>query len=350
MHKASKTILVIEDHNDIRESIVEILELADYDVLSAPDGKVGVDLALKHLPDLILCDIMMPVLDGYGVLYLLGKHEETATIPLIFLTAKAERSDVRKAMDMGADDYLTKPFGDMELLNAVESRLKKHATRHSARSLASALPEDLEGILEELVALGRKKHYKKKQSVFQEGDNPLYLYKVHSGKVRSYLYYEDGRELTTAIYSAGDFFGYEAILMNKKRFDNIETLEETEIILINRSELEDLLNKRPGFNVKFVQLLTENSYLTNQRLLSFAYNTVRKRIAEALVSYAEKFVSQPGENSCLIRISREDLASMAGTANETVSRALADFRDEKLLVKEGNSIRIIDINALREVR
>src|SRR5690606_37256904 len=100
-------------------------------------------------------------------------------------------------------------------------RLKKHATRHSALSLASALPEDLEGILEELVTLGRKKHYKKKQSVFQEGDNPLYLYKVHSGKVRSYLYYEDGRELTTAIYSAGDFFGYEAILMNKKRFDNI---------------------------------------------------------------------------------------------------------------------------------
>lgn len=350
MHKANKTILVIEDHDDIRESIVEILELADYQVLNAPDGKAGVELALKHLPDLILCDIMMPVLDGYGVLYLLGKHEETATIPLIFLTAKAERSDVRKAMDMGADDYLTKPFGDMELLNAIESRLKKHATRHSLRSLASTLPDDLEGILEELVSLGRKKNYKKKQSVFQEGDNPLYLYKIHSGKVRSYLFYEDGRELTTAIYSKGDFFGYEAILMNKKRFDNIETLEETEIILINRSELEDLLNKRPGFHMKFVQLLTENSYLTNQRLLSFAYNTVRKRIAEALVTYAEKFIARPGENTCVIRISREDLASMAGTANETVSRALADFRDEKLLVKEGNSIKILDIDALRDVR
>ena len=253
-------------------------------------------------------------------------------------------------MDMGADDYLTKPFGDMELLNAIESRLKKHATKHSVRSIASALPEDLEGLLEELVTLGRKKHYKKKQNIFQEGDNPLYFYKVHSGKVRSFLFYDDGRELTTGIYSQGEFFGYEAILMNKSRYDNVETLEETEIVLISRSELEDLLNKRPGFNMKFVQLLTENRHLTNQRLLSFAYNSVRKRIAEALVSYAEKFVSDPEENSCVIRISREDLASMAGTANETVSRALADFRDEGLLVKEGNSIKIIDIRALRAVR
>lgn len=350
MQKDNKTILVIEDHNDIRESVVEILELADYRVLSAPDGKVGVELALKHVPDLILCDIMMPVMDGYGVLYLLGKHEETANIPLIFLTAKAERADVRKAMDMGADDYLTKPFGDMELLNAIESRLRKHTTRNSARSISLSLPEDLGELLEELVTLGRKKHYKKKQHVFQEGDNPLYLYKVASGKVRSYLFYEDGRELTTGIYSEGEFFGYEAILMNKLRFDNIETLEETEIVLINRSELEDLLKKRPGFNVKFVQLLTENRHITNQRLLSFAYNSVRKRIAEALVTYAEKFISEAGENSCVIRISREDLASMAGTANETVSRALADFRDEKLLVKEGNAIKIINIYALKAVR
>src|SRR5690606_17585578 len=153
MQKNNKTVLVIEDHDDIRESIVEILEMADYTVLSAPEGKSGFELALKHLPNIILCDIMMPVLDGYGVLYLLGKHEETASIPLIFLTAKAERADVRKAMDMGADDYLTKPFDDMELLNAVESRLKKHSNKRSTSLLSPTLPEDLESVLEELSAL-----------------------------------------------------------------------------------------------------------------------------------------------------------------------------------------------------
>lgn len=350
MQKNSKTVLVIEDHDDIRESVTEILELAGYTVLSASEGRSGFELALKHLPDIILCDVMMPVLDGYGVLYLLGKHDETANIPLIFLTAKAERADVRKAMDMGADDYLTKPFDDMELLNTVESRLRKHSNRRNVASLSNSLPEDLESLLEELTDLGRKKTYKKKQIIYQELDTPLSLYKVNSGKVRSFLFYEDGRELTTGIFSENEFFGYEAILMNKKRFDNIETLEPTELTLINRNDLEDLMRKRPALNLKFIQLLTHNNQLKNEKLLSFAYNSVRKRIAEALVSYGEKFRTSPEENSCTIRISREDLASMAGTANETVSRTLADFKEEKLLIKEGNSINIVDLEALRAIR
>lgn len=121
-----KTILIIEDNTDIREGTAEILELTGrYDVLSAENGRIGVDLAMAHLPDLILCDIMMPELDGYGVLYILSRHEETAHIPFIFLTAKAERSDMRKAMELGADDYLTKPFDDVELLNAIDVRFKK---------------------------------------------------------------------------------------------------------------------------------------------------------------------------------------------------------------------------------
>ena len=121
----NKKVLIIEDNFDIRENIVEILELAGYTVYAADNGKVGVDLAFKHLPDIILCDIMMPELDGYGVLYMLNKNPETSAIRFIFLTAKAERVDMRKGMEMGADDYLTKPFDDMELLNAIETRLKK---------------------------------------------------------------------------------------------------------------------------------------------------------------------------------------------------------------------------------
>src|SRR5471030_2897480 len=121
----SKKVLIIEDNNDIRDNVVEILELAGYEVFDANNGKTGVDLALKNLPDIILCDIMMPELDGYGVLYLLNKKTETAAIPFIFLTAKAEKIDLRKGMEMGADDYLTKPFDNIELLNAIESRLKK---------------------------------------------------------------------------------------------------------------------------------------------------------------------------------------------------------------------------------
>ena len=105
-----KKILLIEDNKDVRENTAEILRLAPYEVVTAKNGKEGVELAQSEKPDLIICDIMMPVLDGHGVLHLLSKNEETSGIPFIFLTAKAERSDFRKGMEMGADDYLTKPF------------------------------------------------------------------------------------------------------------------------------------------------------------------------------------------------------------------------------------------------
>src|SRR5215212_9165274 len=118
-------ILVIDDNNDIRENTAEILALAGYETHTAENGKRGVEVAIKQKPDLIICDIMMPELDGYGVLHMLKKNRETEHIPFIFLTAKAERSDFRKGMEMGAADYITKPFEDIELLNAVEVRLKK---------------------------------------------------------------------------------------------------------------------------------------------------------------------------------------------------------------------------------
>ena len=121
-----KTILIIEDNLDVRENTAEILELANYKVLQAENGKQGVELAQQVKPDLIICDIMMPVLDGYGVIHLLSKSSETASIPFIFLTAKSERMDFRKGMEMGADDYISKPFDDIELLKAVESRIKKN--------------------------------------------------------------------------------------------------------------------------------------------------------------------------------------------------------------------------------
>ncbi len=120
-----KKILIIEDNDEVRENTAEILELSDYEVMTASNGKEGVSIALKEKPDLIVCDIMMPQLDGYGVLHLLSKHKETSTIPFIFLTAKSEKQDFRKGMELGADDYITKPFEGTELLNAIETRLKK---------------------------------------------------------------------------------------------------------------------------------------------------------------------------------------------------------------------------------
>lgn len=120
-----KKILVIDDNTELRENITEILQLAGYDVVAAENGKTGIELASKEHPDLIVCDIMMPELDGYGVLHLLKMKPETGQIPFIFMTARAERGDWRKGMEMGADDYITKPFDNIDLLKAVEARLRK---------------------------------------------------------------------------------------------------------------------------------------------------------------------------------------------------------------------------------
>lgn len=122
-------ILVIEDEESVRLNLVEMLEAEDYEAVSAPNGMIGAIGALNHIPDLIICDVMMPELDGYGVLETLRQDPSTATIPFIFLTAKADKGDIREGMKLGADDYLTKPFTRNELLQSITTRLEKAAVR-----------------------------------------------------------------------------------------------------------------------------------------------------------------------------------------------------------------------------
>ncbi|KKD37156.1 MAG: response regulator [Limnoraphis robusta] len=120
-----KRILVIEDESDVREIILDILEAEEFEVRGAENGRDGVELAKEYLPDLVICDVMMPEMDGYDVLKTLRQNKNTSTIPFIFLTAKATRENLRYGMNLGADDYLTKPFSRKDLLNAISSRIQK---------------------------------------------------------------------------------------------------------------------------------------------------------------------------------------------------------------------------------
>lgn len=349
-----KRILVIEDNLDIREGTQEILDLTgEYDVITAENGKIGVELAMKHRPDLILCDIMMPELDGYGVLYMLNKFENTMHIPFIFLTAKSERSDVRKAMEMGADDYLIKPFDDIELLNAIESRLRKREKLQISSSSANFLnleDDEQEYLLQDLVKEARVKTFKKKQLIYEDGDTPVFVYFINKGKIRTFLYYQDGRELSTGIHVDQQFFGYESVLLNQKYTDNASALEDTEVALIPKEKFYELMYKKPAIANKFVKLLSGNIKEKEGQMLGFAYDTVRKRVANSLVGVALKTIENEDQDQVVIRISRDDLAALAGTANETISRMLADFKDEKLITKEGNAIRIFSIDKLKKVK
>lgn len=133
-----KKILVIEDQPQMLKNLALMLTLEGYQVFTAENGKLGVDTALERLPDLIICDVMMPQLDGHGVIQTLRSEPSTATIPFIFLTARSDRGDIRTGMNSGADDYLVKPVPRLDLLAAVEARLAR-AEAVEARVQAAAM-------------------------------------------------------------------------------------------------------------------------------------------------------------------------------------------------------------------
>ncbi len=336
-----KTILLIEDNGEIRENTAEILELAGYSVLTAENGKKGVEQALEHHPDLVICDIMMPVLDGYGVLHMLQKNPKTREIPFIFLTAKTERSDFRKGMEMGADDYITKPFSGTDLLHAVEGRLRKADVKKqnfpaNLQGLHQLMQEATGKINLQSLADGRNvDRYKKKQVIYMEGNHPLRLYYVQRGKVKTFKRNEDGKELVVELYNAGDFLGYVALLEGTVYKDTAEAMEECEIAVIPREDFEELLNSNQEVAFQFIRMLARNVSNKEQQLLGLAYNSLRKKVAEALMNLNRKYNQQP-ETPFTIDISRDNLATIAGTATESLIRTLGDFREEKLIdIREG---------------
>lgn len=345
-----KKILLIEDNAEVRENISEILSLANYDVLVAENGRAGVDMAQRQKPDLIICDIMMPELDGYGVLHILSKNEQTAAIPFIFLTAKTEKTDIRKGMNLGADDYLTKPFDDTDLLNAIEARFRKNAIQQKQYE---ATPEGLDNFIKDaqsvlnLQDLGKDRKvrkFKKKAEIYAEGDTPLHVYFVKSGNVKTFKSHPDGKELIMNLYSTSDFFGFEPILENTQYDESAVAMQETELISIPRHDFMLMIQSHPDISKSFIHLLCKKVAERERRLLNLAYNSVRQRTAEALLRS-----EQLQDSRSVISISRDDLAKMVGTASESVIRVLSDFKDEGLIEIEGGKIRLTQPAKLEKV-
>lgn len=348
----NRCILIIEDNNHIREDTAEILQLSGYSVLQAENGKIGVEMAVSQKPDLILCDIMMPELDGYGVLYLLSKNPETDAIPFIFLTAKAERPDFRKGMEMGADDYLTKPFDDVELLNAIESRFnkKKKQELFYSKSLQS-----IEGLaagagtgsaeLKTLIAGRKIRHIKKKQVLYYDGDTPQGIYLILEGAIKTTKMAEDGRELMTGLHRAEDYLGVNTILLDEPFTESAEAIEDSEVCLLPKDTVLELLNRYPDIGRQFLKILSNNLKEREDQLIEMAYHSVRKRLAGVLVR-----LSKQSADPAQFKISREELASMAGIATETVSRTITDFKDEGLIEKKGSAIGILNLNKLVKMK
>lgn len=351
-----KTVLLIEDDVVLLEITAELLEFSNYKVLKASNGKTGLKLAKKRLPNIIVCDIMMPELDGYSVLELLSKNETTKYIPFIFLSAKTERHDIRKGMNLGADDYITKPFSEDDLISAIESRLAKVSILQELRNnrINDVIHTDESEY--EIKNLNELKNYfddygdeftfNKEDVIYHQGDHSNYIYLINQGAVKCFRINEQGKELVTALYRNDDLFGYVSFTQNTPHQETATAIANTKLLGVSIIDFNNILNKSHKVVIELIELLTDDLSSVKEQLLEMAYGTVTKKTATTILKFAEKINRKPEDP---IKISRHDLASVAGIATETLIRALTDFKNRGIIKADGRNIIVIDIESLKSI-
>lgn len=348
-----KRIFLIEDDTALRENTAELLELSGYSVLTAPNGKIGIEKATAEIPDIIICDIMMPEIDGYGVLEAMALNEKTKHIPFIFLSAKTEHKEIRKGMDMGADDYLTKPFEEQELLSAVESRLAKAsilALRKDNPETQKKEDEDRPKNLNQLKNFfcdeGEIVQYKKGENIYRYGDHSNSLFLILKGVVKTHTMDTSAKELITGLFKADDFLGFTSFNDNIPYNETATAVENTEIVGLSKTYVKDILKNSQEVSLELMNLLSDNLAEIKQQLVQMAYSSVRKKTAATILQFVE-VMNRTSEMP--LRISRNDLATTAGIATESLIRTLSDFKKDGIIEIEGRDIRIMDLEGLKNI-
>ncbi len=347
-----KTILLIEDDTALRENTAELLELNDYAVITAANGTLGITSAKENLPDIIVCDIMMPDTDGYEVLEVLSSHEATSHIPFIFLSARTEHKEIRKGMNLGADDYLTKPFEEEDLISAIESRIAKA----KILSNLSQVKED-ETNDDEIRSLHELKNffddhgdvvtYKNGEEIFKEGANSNLIYLILKGIIKTSKMDENGKELITSLFRPDDFLGFTSFIDNVPYQESAMAIEDVTLAAVSKNELKGILEKSQKVSFELMELLTDTLSDVKSQLLQMAYSSVRKKTAQTILQFVEVLSKTPEEG---IRISRNDLASVAGIATESLIRTLSGFKKDGYIEIEGRNIKILNIEGLKTMQ
>ena len=324
-----KKLLLIEDNQDVRELTAEILQLENYEVITAENGKVGIEMAIRFVPDLILCDIMMPEVDGYGVVQQLSQNQTTASIPFIFLTAKSEKAvEVRLKRNI----FFRKEFArNVDGFNEFIKEASKYQD------------------LEDLSTDRNLTKFKPKEEIFLEGSMAHNLYFIQSGEVKTYKHNENGKEYITGMFNAGDFIGQISILGSSGMYtETAVALTKCEICTIPKKDFTQLLFNNKEVSQKFISMISNNVLHMQDQLMGLAFDSVRKRAATALLELYDKGLIKDDDMG--INMSREDFAGLIGTATETAIRVLSSFK-EKGLIQSGESRRIIvcDIKQLQQV-
>ncbi len=332
-----KRILIIEDQAIYRDTISALLDMANFEVITAQNGKEGVSLARHYIPDLILCDIVMPELDGIGVNKLMQQQPETAMIPFIFLSAKSELEDIRNGMRTGADDYLTKPINQAELLEAIEVRLAKAAHKEPVAYDHFVAGNGAKVVdVHEIFQLRKEKLVARKEKIFQEGDYANYVYFVVSGTVKTSKTDYYGKSYTLDIHSTGDFFGYLPWQNHGEYPETATALESSRLALVSRKEFMETLARQPQLALRFLQSASRVIIDKNDRLLQLAYASVRERVAIALLKHR----SLASGRLDLPMVSRDELASLVGTTKESLVRTLSEMKRDGIVELNGKEIHV----------
>lgn len=347
-----KKILLIEDHQVIRDNIAQILVFQNFEVLMAENGKVGIEKARTENPDLIICGIELPEIDGYEVLRILHKDPKTFAIPFIFFTSKNEKNNLRKGMNLGADDFIFKPLKESDLFEAVEIRLKRSSDL-SKNFESQKLPKknilNKSKGLQELIDLPKKRKIKKfikRDEIYREGDYANYLYYVNEGKVKCEKSDTHGKQIIIQIYSKGDYFGYTSLLQGDNCKSSAIAMNDTSVSIIPKDIFLGLITRNLEVAGVFIKMLSKSLLEREETLLKLAYSSVSERVSSVLLSLIDSCEKPESKKHC-IDLSRDDLASIIGTAKESFTRELSELKKNGIIEIKEHTIFILDLDRLK---
>lgn len=326
-------VLIIDDDRIILRVAEELLKLSGYSTIAAEDGLSGIALAGSERPDVIICDIVMPGINGYEVFNALSRNSFTATIPFIFLTSKDNYLDQRKGMRMGASDYLTKPVNGLELLESIEARIRKqHAAKRETYPDNPAVPPPADPWAK-LRTSGTATvcTYNRNEVLFSEGDLQKNIFLVNKGRIKTMKTNENGKRIITGFYRTNDLAG--CIIQKSKPVysDTAVAQEDTEVLKIAAESFYSMLGNHREIQAAAFTFMARDIQRKERLMMNIALNSARKRMQEVLLIASEYYSDSRDPNSANISMSREDLANLSGLSTESAIRILSSFRKEGLL-------------------
>lgn len=343
------SVLLIEDDLVLAQNTRELLELSGYRTFLAHEGKSGLKKAYKELPDIIISDIMMPELDGYEVYRALQQNRNTRNIPFVFLSAKADPADVRRGMNLGADDYITKPFNEEDLILTIEKRLAKKAQmleedeNHSPRKGPQL---HLQEFKEYIRTYGEQLQAEKNEEIYMENRMASNVYLLEHGLIKTFMLDDEGKELITAIPPKGEFLGFYSFKLPSHYPESAQALERSILYRISHEEFVQLLQQNHDLTIEFAEVLSHNLDVLKSHLLEMAYGSVLKKTASTLLEFADK---SKNDSTPLLKVSRSDMASVAGISTESFIRSLSSLKKDGLIDIIGRNIKILHLDKLKAI-